>query len=135
MTNVMIFAETMEEVQGIIRGIEQLDSDHKICIIHGAPCSDRFVGETNIILAEVANAVVITADYMKVAPHPRNIPTQVYKVTLDDSIIQKANRRHSEGIDYSEDSLVKEVIDSIVNNYPSIVEELTNITPATTTQK
>ena len=57
--NVMIITEGSEEqMQGVIRGIESLDKDHKVGIIYGTNGTTA-VSEVELILADLSNALVI----------------------------------------------------------------------------
>jgi hypothetical protein len=56
--NVVIYADSEEQMQGIIRGIEQLDTEHEISIIYGTYTED-VLSEPIKVLIDVAQAVVI----------------------------------------------------------------------------
>lgn len=56
--NVVIYADSEEQMQGIIRGIEQLDTEHEIGIIYGTYTED-VLSEPIRVLVDVAQAVVV----------------------------------------------------------------------------
>lgn len=70
--NIIVIAPTEEAMQGIIRGIESLDSEHEVGIIHGTYGVDA-VDEVTLILAELANASIIKTPGIKMTPHPKGI--------------------------------------------------------------
>ena len=70
--NIIVIAPTEEAMQGIIRGIESLDSEHEVGIIHGTYGVDA-VDEVTLILAELANASIIKTESTKMTPHPKGI--------------------------------------------------------------
>lgn len=65
MKNVVIFAETEEQMQGIIRGIEQLDENHEVGIIYGS-YTDKEISEALKVLIDVAEATVVHTGFLTV---------------------------------------------------------------------
>ena len=79
--NIIIIAPTEEAMQGIIRGIEALDSEHEVGIIHGTYGVDA-VDEVTLILAELANASIIKTKSTKMTPHPKGIDINYLDLTF-----------------------------------------------------
>ena len=105
MINTVIYTKTEEQMQGIIRGIEALDSDHKIAIIHGA-FNMEVIDETSQLISDLTNAVIIT--------------TQEISFPLDNDgkevIPQNVLQLH-----IPEELQRDEVIDYISHHYPDIL--------------
>lgn len=76
MKNIIILAENEEQMQGIIRGVEALDSNREIGIIHGAYSADgvEINSEVLAIMAELAEATILHTANIPDFTHPRNIP-------------------------------------------------------------
>lgn len=69
--NVIILMTSEEAMQGVIRGIEALDVDHEVGIIHGA-YNITEVDEVTLILAELAGALIIKTPEIKMNnKHPQ----------------------------------------------------------------
>ena len=56
--NIMVITKTEAQMQGIIRGIESLDTEHQIGIIHGAYDVD-VIDKITLTLAEVTGALIV----------------------------------------------------------------------------
>lgn len=105
--NVIISADSEEQMQGIIRGIEALDTNRQIGIIMGtyiqedSKMSNEIVG----ILADVADATVIYTSEMSKPSHPTDIPIKTMQLSVPDSDREK-------------------IIDYIKTEYPNIIKDL-----------
>ena len=76
--NVMIITEGSEEqMQGIIRGIEALDTEHKIGIIYGTANSTATT-EVEMILADLAKALIIKTAGVDIVEPPQGKDTTPY---------------------------------------------------------
>ena len=70
--NVLVITDGSEEqMQGIIRGIEFLDTDHQIGIIYGQHDSTE-VTEVELILADLSQAVVLKTARVNMKEHPQH---------------------------------------------------------------
>jgi len=56
--NIIVVASTEERMQGMIRGIESLDTEREVGIIHGTYGNDA-IDEVVLLLADLANAVIV----------------------------------------------------------------------------
>ena len=83
--NIIVMAPTEEAMQGIIRGIEALDSEHEVGIIHGTYGVDA-VDEVTLILAVLANASIIKTKSTKRTPHPKGIGIQFMDLEFPEDI-------------------------------------------------
>ena len=83
--NIIVIAPTEEAMQGIIRGIEALDSEHEVGIIHGTYGVDA-VDEVTLILAELANATIVKVGNILMTPHPKGIGIQFMDLEFPDDI-------------------------------------------------
>ena len=83
--NIIIIAPTEEAMQGIIRGIEALDSEHEVGIIHGTYGVDA-VDEVTLILAELANATIVKEGSILMTQHPKGIGIQFMDLEFPDDI-------------------------------------------------
>lgn len=73
--NVMIITEGSEEqMQGIIRGIEALDTEHKIGIIYGTANSTATT-EVEMLLADLAKALIIKTAGVDIIGGTNTIPS------------------------------------------------------------
>lgn len=105
--NVIISADSEEQMQGIIRGIEALDTNRQIGIIMGtyiqedSKMSNEIVG----ILADVAKATVIYTSEMSKPSHPTNSSIKTMQLSVPDSDREK-------------------IIDYIKTEYPNIIKDL-----------
>lgn len=100
MKNVVILAETEEQMQGIIRGIETLDTNKDIGIIYGSS-TDREISEAIKVLIDVAEATVVCTPQI----NTDGTKSPVYRIDVP-------NDDRSSVIDY------------IVNNHKGIIKEL-----------
>lgn len=110
--NVIVLAETEEQLQGIIRGIESLDKEHQIGIILGVHTKDESHTQDDLnmtteiigIMADVTGATVIhTSEKNKPVCKNKEINTLTINVPDDSRLI---------------------VMDKIKENYPDIVHKL-----------
>lgn len=110
--NVIILAESEEQLQGIIRGIEALDKERQIGIILGVHTQDGVHTKDDLnmttdivgIMAEVTGATVIhTSEKNKPVCKNKEINTLIVDVPDDSRLI---------------------VMDKIKENYPDIVHKL-----------
>lgn len=83
--NIIVIAPTEEAMQGIIRGIEALDSEHEVGIIHGTYGVDA-VDEVTLILAELANATIVKEGSILMTQHPKGIGIQFMDLEFPDDI-------------------------------------------------
>ena len=83
--NIIIIAPTEEAMQGIIRGIEALDSEHEVGIIHGTYGVDA-VDEVTLILAELANATIVKEGSILMTQHPKGIGIQFMDLEFPEDI-------------------------------------------------
>lgn len=100
MKNIIILAKTEEQMQGIIRGIEQLDTNHEIGIIYGS-FTDREVSEVTKVLIDVAEATVVHTGVIKEDAQYKMY--QLNNIPTDDR---------------------NNVIDYIINNHKGIIKDL-----------
>lgn len=87
--NIIVIAPTEEAMQGIIRGVEALDSEHEVGIIHGTYGVDA-VDEVTLILAELANATIVKEGSILMTQHPKGIGIQFMDLEFPEDI--KDNR-------------------------------------------
>lgn len=105
MINTVIYTKTEEQMQGIIRGIEALDSENKVGIIHGA-YNMEVIDETSQLISDLTNAVIITTQELS---FPLNddgeevIPDNVIRLFIPEELQRD------------------EVIDYISHKYPDII--------------
>lgn len=105
--NVIILADSEEQMQGIIRGIEALDTNRQIGIIMGthaqedSQCANEIIG----VLADVADATVIYTSEMSKPSHPTDTPIKTMQLSIPDSDREK-------------------IIDYIETEYPNIIKDL-----------
>ena len=83
--NIIVIAPTEEAMQGIIRGVEALDSEHEVGIIHGTYGIDA-VDEVTLILAELANATIVKEGSILMTQHPKGIGIQFMDLEFPDDI-------------------------------------------------
>lgn len=83
--NIIVIAPTEEAMQGIIRGVEALDSEHEVGIIHGTYGVDA-VDEVTLILAELANATIVKEGSILMTQHPKGIGIQFMDLEFPDDI-------------------------------------------------
>ena len=83
--NIIVIAHTEEAMQGIIRGIEALDSEHEVGIIHGTYGVDA-VDEVTLILAELANATIVKEGSILMTQHPKGIGIQFMDLEFPEDI-------------------------------------------------
>lgn len=83
--NIIVIAPTEEAMQGIIRGIEALDSEHEVGIIHGTYGVDA-VDEVTLILAELANATIVKEGSILMTQHPKGIGIQFMDLEFPEDI-------------------------------------------------
>ena len=83
--NIIVIAPTEEAMQGIIRGIESLDSEHEVGIIHGTYGVDA-VDEVTLILAELASATIVKVGSILMTPHPKGIGIQFMDLEFPEDI-------------------------------------------------
>ena len=83
--NIIIIAPTEEAMQGIIRGIEALDSEHEVVIIHGTYGVDA-VDEVTLILAELTNATIVKVGSILMNQHPKGIGIQFMDLEFPEDI-------------------------------------------------
>lgn len=83
--NIIVIAPTEEAMQGIIRGIEALDSEHEVGIIHGTYGVDA-VDEVTLILAELANATIVKEESILMTQHPKGIGIQFMDLEFPEDI-------------------------------------------------
>ena len=87
--NIIVIAPTEEAMQGIIRGVEALDSEHEVGIIHGT-YGVNAVDEVTLILAELANATIVKEGSILMTQHPKGIGIQFMDLEFPEDI--KADR-------------------------------------------
>ena len=63
--NIIVVASTEERMQGMIRGIESLDTEHEVGIIHGTYGNDA-IDEVVLLLADLANALILKEESIPV---------------------------------------------------------------------
>ena len=83
--NIIVIAPTEEAMQGIIRGVEALDSEHEVGIIHGTYGVDA-VDEVTLILAELANATIVKVGSILMTSHPKGIGIQFMDLEFPEDI-------------------------------------------------
>lgn len=83
--NIIVIAPTEEAMQGIIRGVEALDSEHEVGIIHGTYGVDA-VDEVTLILAELANATIVKEGSILMTQHPKGIGIQFMDLEFPEDI-------------------------------------------------
>lgn len=83
--NIIVIAPTEEAMQGIIRGVESLDSEHEVGIIHGTYGVDA-VDEVTLILAELANATIVKEGSILMTQHPKGIGIQFMDLEFPEDI-------------------------------------------------
>ena len=83
--NIIVIAPTEEAMQGIIRGVEALDSEHEVGIIHGTYGVDA-VDEVTLILAELANATIVKVGNILMTQHPKGIGIQFMDLEFPEDI-------------------------------------------------
>ena len=83
--NIIVIAPTEEAMQGIIRGIESLDLEHEVGIIHGTYGVDA-VDEVTLILAELANATIVKVGSILMTQHPKGIGIQFMDLEFPEDI-------------------------------------------------
>jgi len=105
--NVMIIAPSEELMQGILRGIEALDTEHKIGIIHGA--AKNHLDDVELILAELASAIIIKTPDIAQEEHPTHKTVQYYDVLIPQDV-QRGDRT--------------QVIDYVKSHLGNIIDEL-----------
>lgn len=111
MKSIMIIMETQERMQGVIRGIEELDEDHTLGIIHGSSLDDKPQDEILNIIADLANATIVKSPNIHLADHPQGKHINVYNVEIP------------QDVNDDRDS-VKQYL---TKHYDSIVNDLNNI--------
>jgi len=103
--NIMILTDGNEEqMQGMIRGVEALDTDHQIGIVYGTHDSEE-ISEVELILADLANAIVLKTEKVKAIPHHQNNP-----ITYMDINVPAGDR--------------ETIISYIKNEYPNLVQDI-----------
>jgi hypothetical protein len=103
--NVLIITDGSEEqMQGIIRGIEFLDTEHQVGIIYGQHGSTE-VTEVEMILADLSQAVVLKTARVNIPEHPqhKSIPSMDINVPDGDRA---------------------DIIKYIKDEYPNIIQDI-----------
>lgn len=103
MKNIMIITNNDERMQGIIRGIESIDAEHRLNIIYGA--GDSTVTEVQLIMADLAEATLLITEEVQVPAHPQGKAITQYLINIPDSDRQTI-------IEYMQDNC-KHLIDTL----------------------
>ena len=83
--NIIVIAPTEEAMQGIIRGVEALDSEHEVGIIHGTYGVDA-VDEVTLILAGLANSTIVQVGSILMTQDPKRIAIQFMDLEFPEDI-------------------------------------------------
>ena len=105
--NVIVLADTEEQMQGIIRGIEALDKENKIGIMHGMHGLSE-VDEITMILAEVAGAVIIHSFSITPKEHPQGKALKYFPLAVPNTTREQ-------------------VIAYIKVEYPNLIEDILKV--------
>lgn len=108
MKNIIVVTDTEEQLQGIIRGIEALDTEHNIGILHGQH-SMEIVDEACQLIAELANATLVMS------------PT----ITLQDVHKKHNTQLRTVYVDVPRDKTRDKIIEYMKEYYSDIVELIT----------
>ena len=108
MKNIIVVTDTEEQLQGIIRGIEALDTEHNIGILHGQH-SMEIVDEACQLIAELANATLVMSP----------------NVLLQDVHKKHSTQLRTVYVDVPRDKTRDEIIEYMKEYYSDIVELIT----------
>lgn len=84
--NIIVIGKNEEIMQGIIRGIEALDTNNQISIIHGAE-DDQYAGDNTLsealwILADLTEAIVVMDAECTLLQHNPDRVKDIYFIPL-----------------------------------------------------